>query len=654
VSQRRIDEFARLAATRYGASVDDYQALHRWSVTRPDEFWGLVWELYGVRASTPYERVLGGGPMPEQRWFEGARLNYVDQVLRHRDLDGDAVVSIAEDGTRTTLTWPELGRQVRAFAHTLRDLGVVPGDRVVGYLTNGPEAIVAFLGSATVGAVWAGCAPDLGASAAADRFAQLEPTVVVTTTAYDFNGRTHDRRAALTELVWALRPRVVVAVERGGVTLTDATVGGAIVLSWSDATSTSGERGHVEQVVAEHPLWVLFSSGTTGVPKGIVHGHAGVLVAHLALLGLQHDLGPDDTLFWHTTTTWMLWNVVVSALLLGATTVTYEGSPAYPGADRLWEVVAHEQVTMFGTSPGHLQHGSGSGLTPASRHDLSALEQIAATGAPVAADLHAWVRDHVSSGVPLISTCGGTDVVGAFLGGAPGLRVRPGEIPGPVLGVAAAAYDTDGRPVRDTVGELVVTAPYPSMPVGFWGDPHGERYRSAYFDTFPGIWRQGDWATHTSRGSFVVHGRSDATLNRNGVRIGSADLYQVVERDPAVAEALVLGVELPDGSYRMPMFLVPAPGARLGDDDLSRLREALRRDASPRHVPDEIHVVDAFPHTRTGKKLEVPLKRVLQGANPADVISPGAVDRPELLDTYVDLARRWRDDTARTRQEASR
>lgn len=634
-----IDRFTAAAAGRFGVVADDYWQLYRWSVAEPERFWELVWEFFGVRASTPYDRVLSGDPMPRQRWFEGARLNYVDQVLRHRSCSGVAVVAIREDGSRREFSWDELARHVTGFAATLRAHGVQPGDRVVGYLTNSIEAIVAFLGCAAVGGVWAGCAPDYGFSAAAARLRQLEPAVLVAVTAYSWAGQDTDRRGVVGALATELGVRMVVAVERSGLALEGSM--NVPVIRWGDAVTSEVADAHVEQVPADHPLWVLFSSGTTGVPKGIVHGHAGVVVAHLGLLGLQHDLGPGDTMFWHTTTNWMLWNVVVSALLVGATTVVYEGSPSYPDADRLWQIVEAEQVTMFGTSPGHLQHTRSLGMNPGDDHDLGALDQIAATGAPVTAALHEWVRDHVRPDVPLLSVCGGTDVVSAFLGGAPGLPVHPGEISGPLLGVAAAAYDQDGEPVRDEVGELVVTAPYPSMPLKFWNDPDGAKQRSAYFDTFRGVWRQGDWVTHTVRGTFVVHGRLDSTLNRNGVRIGSSDFYQIVEKDPAVAEALVLGVELPDGSYRLPMFLVPSPGHELGADELTRLRNRLRTEGSPRHVPDDLYVVDAIPHTKTGKKLEIPLKRILQGADREHAVSEGVVDRPELLDHYTDLARQW-------------
>ncbi len=641
VGGSRLDAFAAWARDRYGRELGDYAELHAWSTEHAEEFWGAVWDYFAVVTSAPHAQVLTGGPMPHHRWFEGARLNFVDQIFRHRDLPGAAVVSIDESGQRTELSWNDLEDQARCFAGTLRELGVTAGDRVVGYVTNGPEAIVAFLGAAAIGAIWAGCAPDYGAATAASRMSQLEPTVLVTATAYDWAGTTHDRRDAVAELARTLDVEVVVEIDRAGLRLDPAALAGIRVLPYADALA-GPVLTETEQVAADHPLWVLFSSGTTGVPKGIVHGHAGVVAVQLAMLALSMDLGPGDTMFWYTTPNWMMWNIVVAVLVAGVRTVTYEGNPVYPDPSRLWRIVADEGVTMFGTSPGHLQATRAAGLVPQQDLVTRDLREIAATGAPVPAALIDWVRAAVGPRVPVLSVCGGTDVVSAFLGCSPWLPVWDGELSGPALGVGAQAFDAAGRPVRDEVGELVITTPGPSMPLYFWNDPEQARYLDTYFDSFPGVWRQGDWVTQTSRGSFVVHGRSDSTLNRNGVRFGSSDLYEIVESDPAVAEALVLGVEQPDGGYRMPMFLVPAPGHDLDDAELDRLRTRLRTEGSPRHVPDEMHVVRALPHTRTGKKLEVPLKRILQGADPSAVLDPGAVDDPSLVGDYVALAERWR------------
>jgi acetoacetyl-CoA synthetase len=642
LSGGRLARFASRAAERFGVVLDDYWQLHQWSITEPEQFWGEVWEQFAVVASAPYESVLDRRTMPGARWFAGARLNYVDQVMRFSDQPGPAVVSIAEDGARHELSWPQLRSAVASFASALLSMGVEQGDRVVGYLPNAQESVIAFLATAALGATWAGCGPDYGVSAAADRLQQLEPTVLVAATAYSFDGKVRDRREEVAALVGRLGVRAVVIVPRAGLDIDPACLARVRHEHWKDVCSADSREPLVTaQVAAEHPLWVLFSSGTTGIPKGIVHGHAGVVAMNLAATGLQVNMGPGDRFFWYTTTNWMLWNSVVSALLSGVTAVTFEGSPSFPTVDRLWQIVADERVTVFGTSPGQVLKCSSQGLRPNESHEFPHLKQIMVSGASAPASLYRWVADAVSPTVPLISSSGGTDVVGSFVSGAPPLPVVPGEIPGPVLGTAVHAFDESGKPVRDEVGELVVTLPMPSMPVTFWNDPDGAKYRAAYFDMFPGVWRHGDWVTHTSWGSFVVHGRSDSTLNRNGVRIGSADLYQIIEGSAGVAEAMVIGVERPNGSYRMPMFLVPHAGQVIDQAEIDRLRQKLRNDGSPRHVPDEFHVMAAIPHTKTGKKLEVPIKRILQGARAEDVLSEGAIDRPELIADYVTLARQW-------------
>lgn len=634
-------DLAEAAERRYGVTAPSYQDLHAWSVDQPEQFWALVWQECGVVASRAPDRVLADASMPRAQWFPGARLNYVDTVLRHRDRPGPAVVTIGEDGERQEISWPELADRVGAVAQWLREQGVDVGDRVVGYLPNAGEAMVAFLAAAAVGATWAGCAPDYGAAAAADRLAQLRPTVLVAVAGYRFGGKVRDRRDVVGDLAGRLGVRVVVGVDREGLALHPDHLPVPVV-AWDAVLRTAHPDEPVtEQLPPDHPLWVLFSSGTTGVPKGIVHGHAGVVTTHLMVHAMHLDLRAGDVLFWYTTPNWMMWNLLAGALLVGVTAVTYEGSPAVPGPDRLWQITHDERVTVLGTSPGHLQMCADAGVEPGRDRDLSALRQIGVTGAPTPARLNTWVAEHVGPDVPLGSVSGGTDVVSAFIGAVPDVPVVPGRISVPILGVAADAWDSDGRPVLDTVGELVVTRPTPSMPVRFWNDPDGSRYRGAYFDTYPGVWRHGDWVTRHSDGGWTVHGRSDSTLNRNGVRLGSAELYAVVEADPQVAEALVLGVERANGTYRMPMFLVPAAGTSIDDATVDRLRERLRTEVSPRHVPDEFHVVAALPHTRTGKKLEVPLKRILQGAAPDTVLSSGAVDDFTLVDMYVDLARRW-------------
>ncbi|MFF7470218.1 acetoacetate--CoA ligase [Streptomyces sp. NPDC008092] len=639
VADSRIMDFAR----RNGRDGTDYAALHRWSVTDLEGFWAAVWEYFGIDAATPYRRVLDGERMPGARWFTGATLNYAHHALRDLPADRPALLALDETGSGYAVTGDRLRAQVASVAATLRDLGVGPGDRVVGYLPNTPHAIVAFLAAASLGAVWSVCGQDYAPRAAAARFGQLEPVVLVAADGYLFNGATHDRRDAVLELAAAL-PTLKATLLVDHVDLPwPVRPYPSLVVPWEDAATRAEELAFLP-VPFDHPLWVVFSSGTTGLPKGIVHGHGGVLLEHLKTLGLHSDLGPGDRLLWYTTTHWMMWNLVVSTLLTGATACTYDGSPApLARPDTLWELAARHRVTVFGTSPQYLLGMAKFGIDP-SAHDLSAIRVVGCTGSALPASAYPWVRDHVGERILLASISGGTDVVSGFAGSAPSTPVWAGELSAPHLGVALAAYDAEGLPVTGRVGELVVTRPMPSMPLYFWNDPDGTRYRDAYFSAYEGVWRHGDWITVTGHGSVIVHGRSDSTLNRNGVRLGSADIHDVVERLPEIAEALVIGVEEPDGGYWMPLFVVLAPGAVLDDTLRDRIREAVRTGASPRHVPDEILEVPGVPHTRTGKKLEVPVKRLLQGAPVAEAADPSAVDAPDLLDHYARLgaARRER------------
>jgi acetoacetyl-CoA synthetase len=630
--QSRITAFARWCAAERGAPVgEDYWSLWQWSVQDLPAFWAAVWEWFGVDSPTGYAQPLADDRMPGARWFTGAHVNYVRQVFRAPRTDRPAVIDVAEPGTRPTRTvsWDELRRQVGALAATLTGLGVRPGDRVVGYLPNTAEAVIAFLATAGIGAVWSSCGQDYAADAAADRFAQLEPVVLIAADGYHYAGRARDRREAVAALRRRLPGlRATIAYQRIGLPLDD-------VLPWDEAVAGAGDPAPAE-VPFDHPLWVLFSSGTTGVPKGIVHGHGGVLLEHLKALSLHLELGFGDTYFWYTSPSWMVWNYQVSGLLTGATIVCYDGSPTHPATDTLWRIAAEHRVTLLGASPGYLLACAKAGVDPRTEYDLSALATVGSSGSALPAESYHWVASHVGERVRVVSTSGGTDVVSAFAGAAASVPIVPGELSVPCLGVALDAWDEHGRSVRDSVGELVVTRPMPSMPLRLWNDPDGVRYREAYFSAYPGVWRHGDWITITGRGSVVVHGRSDSTLNRNGVRMGSADIYRAVEKLPEITEALVIGAEQPDGGYWMPLFVVLQPGTALDDALTARIRAAIRDEASPRHIPDEIRVVPSIPHTRTGKKLEVPVKRILQGAPPQTVADHRAVDAPEALAWFAD------------------
>jgi acetoacetyl-CoA synthetase len=541
------------------------------------------------------------------------------------------MVAVGEHGA-SEWSWLRLKREASAFAAYLRELGVVPGDRVVGYLPNIGEAVAAFLGAASVGAVWAVCNQDFGEESVAARLRQLDPVVLVAADGSVYGGRDRDRREVIAKIADSLPTlRATVMVERlGSLDVPEP--------SWASIVSRNAEF-EVTPVPFSHPLWVLFSSGTTGSPKGIVHGHGGIVLEHLKFLGLHLDLRPEDRYFWHASTSWVMWNLLVSGLMLGSTIVLYDGSPTYPHTDRLWQLVDEHDVTVFGTSAAYLLGCAKENLQVAQKFELKALRTVGSTGSPLPAAGYHWVRDCVNPDVPVNSVSGGTDIASAFVGGCPLLPVVPGEISGPCLGVAVEAWSESGEPVTGRQAELVVTQPMPSMPLYMWNDADGKRYRGAYFDGPRGIWRHGDWITVTDRNTIIVHGRSDATLNRLGVRMGSAEIYQAVESVPEVRDCLAVGVELVDGGYWLPLFIELPNDVELTEELRARIVTAVRDNASPRHVPDEIIRVSGIPRTLTGKKLEIPVKRILLGAAPGDAVDLGAVDQPALLDEFAAFVR---------------
>lgn len=625
-----MSRFAARSGVGPGTGLDHYRELWRWSVSDLEGFWSALWrwgdldERYGSPGP-----VLADDTMPGARWFPGAEINIADYILARGEPDDVAVIGASESGEPSSLTWRQLRAQVAGLARSLRDLGVRPGDRVAGYLPNIPEAVVAFLATASVGAVWSSVGQDYAAGAVFDRVAQLEPAVLVAATGYRYAGRWRDRTAEI-GLIRAGLPTVrhTVVVARN-----EDQMPAGEYLDWNDLVTAAAEPDH--RVVAfDHPLWILFSSGTTGIPKGIVHGHGGILLEQLKFLGLHLDLHPGDLFFWYTSPSWVMWNIQACALATGAAIVCYDGSPVHPGPQRLWEIVAEHRVSLFGSSPGFLEASRTAGVDPA-EYDLPTLRMLSTSGSPIGPETHEWATT-ATGGLPLSSISGGTDVASAFCGGSPTVEIRAGEIPVRCLGVAMDVWDAGGHPVRDGVGELVVTRPMPSMPLRLWNDESGQRYRDTYFDMYPGVWRHGDWITITDRDSVIVHGRSDSTLNRNGVRMGSADIYHALERVPAIDDALVLGIEEADGGYWMPLFVVLAGNVSLDDTLQAEIVEAIKKRASPRHVPDEIIQVPGLPHTRTGKRLEVPIKRLLQGFD--GHIQAASVDSPELLEPFIRLA----------------
>ncbi|SEQ31576.1 acetoacetate--CoA ligase [Streptomyces radiopugnans] len=646
----RITRFQAWAAERFGAPAAvpgdpaaSYAALHRWSAEELEAFWRAVTEWFDVRFATPYEAVLADPAMPGARWFPGATLNYAEHALRAGEdparADTPALLYVDESHEPTSVTWAELRRQVGSLAAELRRLGVRPGDRVSGYLPNIPQAAVALLATAAVGGVWTSCAPDFGARSVLDRFQQVEPVVLFTVDGYRYGGKRHDRTDTVAELRRELPSlRAVVHIPLLGTPAPEGT------LEWDALTAADGTSAEpvFEHLPFDHPLWVLYSSGTTGLPKAIVQSQGGILVEHLKQLGLHCDLGPGDRFFWYTSTGWMMWNFLVSGLLTGTTVVLYDGSPGHPGTDAQWRVAERTGATFYGTSAAYVMACRKADVHPGRDLDLSRVRCVATTGSPLPPDGFRWIHDEVAEDMWIASVSGGTDVCSCFAGAVPTLPVHIGELQAPCLGTDLQSWDPHGKPLVDEVGELVVTRPMPSMPIRFWNDADGSRYRDSYFEMFPGVWRHGDWTTLTSRGTVVIHGRSDSTLNRQGVRMGSADIYEVVERLPEIRESLVIGAEQPDGGYWMPLFVHLAEGAVLDDALRDRIRRAIREQLSPRHVPDEIIEVKGVPHTLTGKRLEVPVKRLLQGADLDKAVNPGSVDDVSLLRFYERLARERR------------
>lgn len=642
VQRATLTRFARWLAAERGVETDGYEQLWQWSVDELEAFWAAVWEFFDVQARTPYERVLGEREMPGAQWFPGATLNYAEHVFRGRD---EAAVAIRFDGeTRADglgeMSWGELRASTARIAAALRAEGVGAGDRVVGYVPNVPETVAVFLACASIGAIWSSASPDFGASGVADRFAQIEPAVLFAVDGYRYGGKAFDRRAVVAELQERLpsvrRTVVLRHLDR------DADLSGLRDAVAFDAFAAAGgeDGGAPELTFAplpfDHPLWVLYSSGTTGLPKAIVQGHGGILLEQLKKLHLHLDAQADDRVFWFTTTGWMMWNFLVGVLLTPASIVLYDGNPGYPSMDRLWQLAEEAQVTIFGTSASYLAACMKAGIAPGAAHDLSRLHAVGSTGSPLAPEGFDWVYRHLGADTWLFSTSGGTDICSAFVGGVPTLPVRKGELQARALGAKVEAFDPEGRAVVGAVGELVLTEPMPSMPLFLWGDDERmSRYRDSYFDMYPGVWRHGDWIEITPRGTAVISGRSDSTINRGGIRMGTAEIYRAVLALEEVVDALVVDLPKPGTDGWIALFVVLRPGRALDDELTAAIRARIRSDCTPRHVPDEVAQVAEVPRTLSGKVLEVPVKRILTGTPPQQAVSRDALANPAALDWFV-------------------
>jgi acetoacetyl-CoA synthetase len=616
---RERSHMARFMADR---GFDDYADLWRWSVDDLEGFWAAIWERYDVGGG--YERVLADASMPGAVWFPGAHLNYAERLFRGKPDDRVAIVHASELRELGEWTWGRLREETGRIRAGLRARGVGPGDRVAAYLPNLPETIAAFLATASLGAVWSSAAPEFGARSVCDRFGQIRPKLLLAIDGYRYGGRDFDRRAAVDSI----------AAEIGAPVVRLGYVDGS---GWEDGFLGAPEL-EFEAVPFDHPLWVLYSSGTTGLPKAIVHGQGGILLEHLKKMHLHLDARAGDRVFWFTTTGWMMWNFLVSVLLTDAAIVLYDGNPGTPDLDRLWDLAEQSGMTCFGTSASYIASCMKAGIEPAAGRDLGALRAVGSTGSPLAPEGFEWVYEHVGRDTWLFSTSGGTDVCTAFVGGCPVLPVYLGELQARALGADLHAFDEQGRAVIDEVGELVLIQPMPSMPLRFWGDEDGSRLREAYFDQYPGVWRHGDWIRITPRGGAVIYGRSDSTINRGGVRIGTSEIYRAVLAVPEVVDALVVDVPRAGEENWMPLFVVLREGAVLDDALVAEIRRRVREDCSPRHLPSEIQAIAEVPRTLSGKLLEVPVKRILMGYPPERAASRDSLANPAALDPFIALA----------------
>jgi acetoacetyl-CoA synthetase len=632
-----ITRYLKWLAAEKGLCFEDYTGLWEWSVREIEDFWQSLWEFFEVKASRPYTRVLSDRKMPGARWFQGAELNYAEHVFRHMTSERPALLFQSEIQPLMEISWKELCRQVASVATDLRARGVKPGDRVASYMPNIPQTLVAFLACASIGATWSSCSPDFGMRSVNDRFSQIAPRILFAVDGYQYGGKAFDLKPAVGQLqqtLTSLEHTIFVPYLNS-----EAKPEGLDnVVMWNDVLKEDGELVF-EQVPFDHPLWVVYSSGTTGLPKGLVHGHGGILLEFMKFSKLHMDVQPGDRFFWFSTTGWVMWNILQGSLLSGATPILYDGSPGYPDLHVLWELAARAKMSFFGTSAAYITGCMNAGLQPGSQSDLGALKAMGSTGSPLPPEGFKWVYDHVKGDILLGSVSGGTDPCTGFLGCCALLPVVAGELQCRCLGVSARAYDENGKSLIDAVGELVITEPMPSMPLYLWNDPGNARYIDSYFDMYPGVWRHGDWVKFTSKGSGVISGRSDSTINRLGVRMGSSEIYAAVEDLPEVADSLVIGLETGKGNYLMPLFVVLKEGIELDEALKKKINTKIRSSLSPRHVPDQIYAVADVPRTLNAKKLEVPVKKILAGIPVEKAVNVDSMSNPESIKFFVEFAR---------------
>lgn len=617
-------------------NFDNYQDLWEWSVNNIEDFWESLWKYFSIKSYSQYDAVLKGDKMPFYNWFPGATLNFAEHVFLQYNDNNPALIYKKEDAPLLEISWKQLKQQVANFRHYLKNTGVTKGDRVVAYLPNCPQAVIGFLAANSLGAIWSSCSPDFGTNSVIDRFAQIEPKILIAIDGYQYGGKKFSRFDVVEDLRKALPTLkdVVVIPHLSKDIATGAT-------NWEKIVSS--ENAHdieFTPVEFEHPIWVLYSSGTTGIPKAITHGHGGILLEHLKYLTFHNDIKPGERCFWYTTTGWMMWNYIIGSLLCGGTVVLYDGSPAYPDMNGLWKFAEEAGITHFGTSAGYVVANMKAETHPGKDFDLSALRSIGSTGSPLPPEGFDWLYDEIKKDLWLTSISGGTDVCSAFVGGNPMWPVYSGEIQCRALGCSLEAYNEDGKPVLDEVGEMVITKPMPSMPVFFWNDENKKRYKESYFEMFSGIWRHGDWTRITPRQGIVIYGRSDATLNRGGVRIGTSEIYRAVDKIAEVKDSIIVCIEKEKGEYYMPLFIVPAEGEVLTEELKRKINKTIKEDYSPRHIPDEIIAVPDIPYTISGKKVETPVKKILMGKDTSKSLNADALRNPASLDFYKEFAKK--------------